>query len=130
MIQTSVIRALAGIFAGFVVFIACARSVSPSDGLILNASVVIAGAIASGFLTGLIAGSHEFPAAATLGLLMIGSGFLTMRQQGLPRPGWYEMTIAGCGPVSALLGAAIWLLAKLKMKRPRGLPPDGNRSPQ
>jgi hypothetical protein len=124
------LRGIAGVAIGFAFFVVAVRMVSPSDGLMLNATCTIAAALASGFLAALIAGSHEFPWAATVGLLMIGSGFLSMRQQGLPRPGWYEMTIAGCGPVSALLGAAIWLLAKLKMKRPRDLSPGGNRSPQ
>jgi hypothetical protein len=35
-----------------------------------------------------------------------------MRQEGVSRPGWYQVTIAGCGPISALIGAAIRLLTK------------------
>jgi len=86
--------------------------VSPSDGLTLNATCTIAAAIVSGFITSLIAGSHEFPWTATVGMLMVAAGFITMMQQELPRPGWYEMTIAGCGPAAAMLGAALALLAK------------------
>lgn len=106
------VRGLAGVAIGFALFVGALRMVSPSDGLALNATCTIVAAIVAGFITALIAGSHEFPWTATVGLLMIGAGFLTMRQQELPQPGWYEMTIAGCGPVSAMFGAAIRLLIK------------------
>jgi len=109
------VRGLIGVAVGFGFFVAALRMVSPSDGLALNAACTIAAGVASGFVCALIAGSHEFPWAATIGMLMIAAGFITMRQQEIPRPGWYEMTIAGCGPAAALLGAAIRLLTK-----PRG----------
>ncbi len=126
----SFLRGIAGVAIGFVLFVVAIRMVSPSDGLMLNATATIAASLAAGFLTALVAGSHEVPWAATVGMLMIGSSFLAIRQEGLPRPGWYEMTIAGCGPVSALLGAAIWLLVKLKMGKPSDSRAGGNRSSQ
>ena len=72
----------------------------------------VAAAVVSGYITARIAGAHEFPHAAAVGLLMIGMSFLSMRQEGASRPGWYQITIAGCGPISAMIGAAIRLLAK------------------
>ncbi|HWE49727.1 MAG TPA: hypothetical protein VG273_08065 [Bryobacteraceae bacterium] len=113
------VRGLAGVAIGFALFVAALRMVSPSDGLARNATVTILAALVSGFITALIAGSHEFPWAASVGMLMIGAGFITMMQQEMPRPGWYEMTIAGCGPAAALLGAAIRLLTKPRTKRPQ-----------
>jgi len=54
------------------------------------------------------------PARGRRRMLMIGTGFVAMRQEGATRPGWYEILIAGCGPVSAMLGAAIRLLTKAR----------------
>jgi hypothetical protein len=112
-------RGIAGVGIGFALFIGAVRMVSPSDGLALNATCTIAAALVSGFITALIAGSHEFPWTATVGLLMVGAAFQTMRQQEILRPGWYEMTIAGCGPAAAMLGTAIRLLTKPRTKRPQ-----------
>jgi uncharacterized membrane protein (DUF441 family) len=72
---------------------------------------VVAAAVA-GYLTAYIAGQRELPHAAALGMLIIGMGFVSMREHGLKQPGWYEATIAGCGPMAALFGAGLRRLRK------------------
>ncbi len=116
------VRYFAAVVIGFALFVAAVRMVSPSDGLALNATCTIAAAIVSGYLIALIAGSREMPVTSTVGLLMVVASFEIVRQEGLPRPGWYEMTIAGCGPVSLMLGAAIRLLTKRPAKNPPTAP--------
>ena len=69
-------------------------------------------AAGSGYLTAYIARQRELPHAAALGMLMIGLGFVSMRAHGLAQPGWYEATIAGCGPMAALFGAGLRRLSK------------------
>jgi len=76
----------------------------------------VGAAIIAGYLTALIAGRHEYPHAATVGLLLIAASFVSMRQQALVRPGWYEITIAGCGPMAAMVGCALRLLTKPRRK--------------
>ncbi len=115
-------RSIIAIFAGFVVFLAVIRGLAlvatPDDSsqvmnyLLLSISLTVSGAIIAGFLTARIAGSHEFPHAAALGLLMVVLSVVSMRQEGIAHPGWYQTTIAGCGPISAMLGAAIRLLTR------------------
>jgi hypothetical protein len=80
--------------------------------LLLSISWTVAAAILGGYIAARVAGSHEFPHAAAVGLLMIAVSFVSMRQEGITEPGWYQTTIAGCGPVSAMIGAAIRLLTK------------------
>ena len=104
-------RSAIGIIAGFLLFLAAIHWM-PSWDLLPTLGCTVAAALVCGFFTALIAGAHELPHASALGLLMIGLSFLSMRQQGLTQPGWYQITIAGCGPVSAMLGAAMRLLTK------------------
>jgi uncharacterized membrane protein len=85
---------------------------APGNYLLLSVTWTIAAAVLCGYIAARIAGAHEFPHAAAVGLLMIGMSFLSMRQEGASRPGWYQITIAGCGPISAMIGAAIRLLTK------------------
>ena len=113
-----IVRSIAGIIVGFGIFFGIARLTSAS-GLWLGISATVAGAILSGYVTALIAGAHEFPHVAAVGMLMVITGFLSMRQEGAARPGWYEIAIAGCGPISAMIGAAIRLLTRLG-RRPAG----------
>ncbi len=80
--------------------------------LIESLSWTIGAALIAGYLTAWIAGSREFPHAAALGLLMVIAGFVSMRQQGIAKPGWYQTTVAGCGPIAAMIGAAIRMLTK------------------
>jgi hypothetical protein len=80
--------------------------------LLLSVSWTVAAAVVGGYITALLAGAHEFPHVAAVVLLMVIASFLSMRQEGIAQPGWYQTTIAGCGPVSAMIGAAIRLLTK------------------
>jgi hypothetical protein len=80
--------------------------------LVLSVSWTVAVAVIAGYIVARIAGSHEFPHTAALGLLMVVVSIASMRQQGIAQPGWYQTTIAGCGPISAMIGAAIRLLTK------------------
>lgn len=120
-------RSVLGIVFGFGIFLVIVQMVSaftgslsagtpgntpPVNYLLLSVTWTVAAAVVSGYITARIAGAHEFPHAAAVGLLMIGLSFLSMRQEGASRPGWYQIAIAGCGPISAMIGAAIRLLAK------------------
>lgn len=105
------VRGAAGISAGFLLFLGAIHWMPAWDLLPTLACTVVA-ALVCGFFTALIAGAHEMPWASALGLLMIGLSFLSIRQQGLTQPGWYQIAIGGCGPISAMLGAAMRLLTK------------------
>ena len=120
------VRSAAGIAVGFALFLAAihfipVRTDVETPGttalqfLIMSVVCTVLAAMVSGFVTALIAGWREIPHGGALGMLMIFTSFIAMRQSGATHPGWYETTIAGCGPVSAILGAALRLLTK---KRP------------
>jgi len=87
---------------------------APANYLILGVLWTIAAAVLGGYATARIAASHEFPHAAAVGMLMIAMSIVSMRQEGASKPGWYQIAIAGCGPIAAMVGAAIRLLAKPK----------------
>jgi hypothetical protein len=116
-------RGVVGVLFGFGVFFAIVHMLSafagslsntaPGNYLFLNVTWTIAAAVLGGYIAARIAGAHEFPHAAAVGMLMIAMSFLSMRQEGVSRPGWYQIVIAGCGPISALIGAAIRLLHKV-----------------
>jgi len=103
-------RGVAGVLIGFGIFLAIVHMLSGS--LFLTIAGTIAAAMLGGYIAARIAGAHEFPYAAAVGMLMIGMSVLSMREEGASRPGWYQIAIAGCGPISALLGAAIRLLTR------------------
>lgn len=116
-------RSILAVAAGFAAFYVIVRVLTVFEGslqaggtvmnyLVLSLSWTVAGAVISGYIAARVAGAHEFPHAAALGLLMIVVSVVSMRQQGIGEPGWYQTTIAGCGPISAMLGAAIRLLMK------------------
>lgn len=116
-------RSILAVGAGFVVFFVLVRALAGFEGsleaggavmnyLVLSVSWTVAGAVIAGYITARIAGSHEFPHAAALGLLMVVVSIASMRQQGIAQPGWYQTTIAGCGPIAAMIGAAVRLLTK------------------
>jgi hypothetical protein len=108
-----VVRSLIGIFIGFGIFLAAIGALS-GNGLLFSVAGTVAAAVVSGYVTALIAGAHEFPHVAAVGMLMIGTGFVSMLQEGATRPGWHQITIGGCGPISAMIGAAIRLLSKTR----------------
>jgi hypothetical protein len=43
---------------------------------------------------------------------IVGMGVASMREAGIDRPGWYQIAIAGCGPISVMIGAAVRLLTR------------------
>jgi hypothetical protein len=121
-------RGIFAVLAGFAVTLGLIRAFSAWSGPVENyaasmnyflvslTSTVLA-AIVGGYVTALIAGSHEFPHAAAVGLLMIALSMVSMRQAGASRPGWYETSVAGCGPLSVMIGAALRLLTKRRPAR-------------
>lgn len=100
---------------GFMAVIMKFFAPAPSEGMnyfLISATCVTAASLVGGLVTAFVADGHEFAHAAGLGFIMIVVSFLSMRQSGESRPGWYEMTLAACGPMAALLGSAIRLLFK------------------
>jgi hypothetical protein len=77
-----------------------------------NLSVVVLAALVAGYFTGRIAGRFEIAHAAATGTGMIVTAFLAMRQRGAVMPGPYELTTAGCGPISAMVGAGVAMLQR------------------
>jgi hypothetical protein len=116
-------RSLLAVLLGFGVFIAIVRMLNAFAGsldangpvmnyLLLSVTWTIVAAVLAGYITARVAASHEFPHVAAVGLLMVIASLLSMRQEGLAQPGWCQTTIAGCGPISAMIGAAIRMLTK------------------
>lgn len=95
--------------------------------LLLSVSWTVAAAVLGGYITARVAGSHEFPHAAAVGLMMVVVSFVSMRQEGIAHPGWYQTTIAGCGPISAMIGAAIRLLTKPRQTENRNTSAPASR---
>ena len=81
---------------------------------VMSALWTVCAAMLAGFVTAWIAGKRELPYASGLGLVMIAMSLVAMRNEGASRPGWYETSIAGCGPIAAMLGAAIRMLIKAR----------------
>ncbi len=128
------VRSLLSVCVGFAVFFGIVRVMTAvvgsgpdtsgayTNGPVMNYLIesliwTVGAALIAGYITAWIAGFREFPHAAALGLLMVFAGFVSMRQEGITKPGWYQTTIAGCGPVAAMIGAAIRMLTK---RRPTG----------
>lgn len=117
-----IVRGVLGVLLGFGFFLVIVQMLSaftgslpnaaPGNYLLLSVTWTVAASVLAGYIAARIAGAHEFPHAAAVGLLMIGMSFLSMRQEGASQPGWYQIAIAGCGPISAMIGAAIRVLAK------------------
>ena len=106
-----VIRSLAAVAAGCAVTFGMLRGFVPEN-FVLSVMWTIAGALAGGFVAAWIAGSHEIPHSAGVGFMMVAMSVVSMRAQGETRPGWYEITVAGCGPIAAMVGAAVRMLTK------------------
>ena len=85
--------------------------------LIDSVSWTVGAALIAGYITAWVAGFRELPHAAALGLLMIIASFVSMRQEGISQPGWYQTTVAGCGPLASMIGAAIRMLTKRRTAR-------------
>ncbi|MEP6714288.1 MAG: hypothetical protein ABJC09_01865 [Terriglobia bacterium] len=107
----SVVAVLAG-YAVIAVFLRVFGAPSPAGSFVWFACATILAAIAGGFATAWVAGSHEIPHAAGLGLLMIVATLVSMFRNSVTHPGWSEITAAGCGPIAAMLGASLRILTK------------------
>jgi hypothetical protein len=107
----NVVRSVAAVLVGYAVVAAALRLVS-SDNFVAAVSIAVLGALIAGFVTAWIAGRRELPHAAGVGMLIIAMSVATMIRQGDTHPGWFETAIAGCGPIAALLGAALRMLTK------------------
>jgi hypothetical protein len=79
-----------------------------------NLAYVVLAALAAGYLTGRVVGRFEIAHAAAVGIAIIVAAFLAMRQRGAIMPGPYELTTAGCGPISAMVGAGVAMLQRLR----------------
>jgi hypothetical protein len=125
-----IVRSVVAVLAGFGVFLIFVRILTAFTGglenggpvvnfLMLSVCWSVAGAVLGGYTTARLAGAHEFPHSAALGLLMVVVSLVSMRQEHIAQPGWYQTTVAGCGPISAMIGAAIRLLTKTGTPRQR-----------
>ena len=112
-----IVRSLAAVAVGYAVMAAIIRyfAPAPAEGMkyfLLSATCIAAASMFGGLATALVADGHELAHAAGLGFVMIVMSVVSMRRAGETVPGWYETSIAACGPMAALLGAALRLLFK------------------
>ncbi len=119
------LRSAFAVVAGYSVLAAFLRLFAPVSGegmsfFLTSAACVAGGSLLGGLMTAFVAENHEFAHAAGLGMVMIVMSLISMRHAGAERPGFYETSMAACGPMAALLGAAIRLLFK------RNAPPARN----
>jgi hypothetical protein len=123
------LRSILSVIAGFAVMAAIVMFLTPRVAryfraedfrtmnvpfMLANLGYSSAAAILAGFVTAWIGGYRELRHASALGFLMIVMSFVSMRIRGEHQPGWYEVVIGGVGPIAAMLGAAIRMLAKGK----------------
>ncbi len=119
------VRSILGVLAGLAVMVGIVTTLTPvvaryfraEDFRVMNQAFMLANltytvtaAVLAGFVTSWIAGRRELRHVAVLGLLMIAISYYSMRQQTLERPGWYEVVLGGCGPMAAMVGAALKML--------------------
>jgi hypothetical protein len=113
-----VARGLVAVFGGYGLMMLILRFFGPGpegtgmNYFVVSAAWTVCAAMLAGFATAWIAGTHELPYASALGLIMIAMSVVAMRNEGASRPGWYETSIAGCGPIAAMLGAAVRMLVR------------------
>ncbi len=120
----TVVRGICGVIAGFLLAIAviaaCERTAIVSFDvknigvayMVASVAWTVFAALFGGFVAAWIAGARELPWSAGVGFLLVVLSIVLMRRQGAAQPGWYETAVAGCGPISALIGGAIRLLTK------------------
>lgn len=125
------LRGICGVIAGFVLAIAviaaCERTAIVTFNvrsigvgyMVASVGWTILAGVVGGFVAGWTAGSHELPWAAGVGFLLVLLSVIAMRRHGASQPGWYETAVAGCGPISALIGGAVRLLTKPQRPAPR-----------
>jgi hypothetical protein len=123
------VKGLAGVVLGFLVFAGIASwlaglgeqwgAAAQSTYLFVNLACIVVGAALAGYIAAFLGDGHEFPWAASVGLLIVILAFSQMRTEGANRPGWYHMMLAGCGPISTLIGAAVRVLTKRRSREIR-----------
>lgn len=109
------LRSALAVILGYAAVAAVIRFFAPPPGegmnyFLLSATCIACASLLGGLVTAFAAEGHEFAHAAGLGLVMVFMSLISMRQTGELRPGWYETSLAACGPMAALLGAAVRLL--------------------
>lgn len=121
------VRSVASVLVGFGLFVGALQlipAIALATGLdstrlsymLMSVAWTVVAAVICGFLTAWIAGSHEFPHVSGLGILMVLLSVFSMRQESLSRPSWYQTAIAGCGPISAMFGAAVRMLLRVRQE--------------
>lgn len=86
--------------------------------LLANLACVAAAATLGGYVAALIGRRREITHGSALGLLLIGLALASMKQHGETRPGWFEATLAGCGPMAAMFGAVLRAATKGRPESP------------
>jgi hypothetical protein len=118
------VRSVLAVALGYAVLAAILRyfAPAPSEGMnyfLLSATCIAGASLLGGLVTAFVADGHELAHAAGLGFVLIVASVVSMRQSGDARPGWYATAMAACGPMAALLGAAIRLLLKSRTQQTR-----------
>ena len=120
-----VLRSLLSVVVGFGLFFGALQLIpqlgawtgAESTGMSLMLMTItwtVVAAVICGYVTAWIARSHEFPHVAGVGMLMVALGVISMQQESLSRPAWYQTAIAGCGPISAMFGAALRVFLRMR----------------
>ncbi len=115
-------RSFAAITAGLVIVVAVLAVVEPiatkafglenfesfNFGYVMtNLGYTVVATMLAGYVTAWIAGDREIRHAAVLAKFLFSLAILGVVRRGQTRPGWAELILGGCGPVSALFGAAV-----------------------
>ena len=121
-----IVRSILSIVAGFVLILALLRLWPLVTGPDIPGESqgfgfpllfwTIGASVAGGYAAALLAGTREYAHAATVGFLLVMASFVSMHQQALARPSWYEITVGGIGPISAMIGCALRILTKQKRR--------------
>ena len=72
-----------------------------------NLGYTVVATMLAGYVTAWIAGDREIRHAAVLAKFLFALAILGVVRHGQTHPGWAELILGGCGPVSALFGAAV-----------------------
>ena len=119
----NLLRGVLGVVAGYIILALILHYFGPGpigsgmDYFLASTAWTIGAALLAGFIAAWIAGQREISTASALSLVIIAASVVSMVRQGATRPGWYETSIAGIGPIAAILGAAVRMLIKAKASR-------------
>ena len=78
---------------------------------------IIAAAV-GGFVCAWIADRAQVQHATVLGVLLVITAIVLMQMQWWRQPRWYQFAMAGCAPLSVLIGAHARLLSKRPATHP------------